>query len=355
MFSVKVGTTNLDGKGSAENLTDSDIALRAPSYVKGEDFTAYANNSTVVASADYWNAPKAKELQVNAENVNVVATDFVDIDVNLETSTEGVNVDITNSKRGSIDTGSGDDYVSVTVQTNNAGWSNQFDVNTGDGNDTILFKNGSNSEHTKLNVDAGEGDDIIDVSGLNANLIDASERVLDGGRGDDMIIGSDGHETIFGGSGYDIIAAGGGNDVIDGGSGADIIYAGAGNDTVVFDNLDTVVDGGDGFDAIILSGEFSGHQNLTEIQNFEAVIGQEGTADKIYMNLQDGLIISLGGDEGDDVNFAYFDEANLSESDAELTAEQLEFIEANNIDIESLHAYEADTGEVIWTDVDFLA
>ena len=65
------------------------------------------------------------------------------------------------------------------------------------------------------------------------------------------------------------------------------------------------------------------------------------------------MIISLGGDANDSVEFTNADKFYSSE--AELTAKQLEYIEAKNIDIESLHAYETDAGNVVWSDVDLLA
>ena len=367
MFSVKVGTTNFDGTGSAQNLTNADIKLSEPNTsIVGEDFSASSNNSTVVASADYWNAPNAKELQVNAENVNVEATDFVDIDINLEQSNKSVDVQVINSKRGNIDTGSGNDKIFVQVETNNAGWSNQFNVNAGDGNDHITFTNGSNSQFTKINIDAGSGNDHIDLTLLNANLVDASERIIDAGTGNDKVLGSEGHETIFGGSGNDKIDAGAGNDIvyggtgndkidagagndfIDGGAGKDNVDAGAGDDLVVFDSDDTTVNGGEGFDALILTG---GYHEITATKNFEAVIGQEDVSDAVTLEMHDGLIIALGGDRTDQVTFSNVDGAGFYKSDAELTSEQLEFIEANSIDIESLHAYETDAGDIVWSDV----
>ena len=350
MFNVKVGTTNFDGTGSASNLTDSHIKLDKPNEgVIGDDFFAYEKNSTVVAKADYWNAPQAKEIQINGENINVTTTDFVDVDINLAGSDADLSIEVIDSKRGAIDTGAGNDRILVQVETNDAGWSNLFEVNSGDGNDTIIFQNSSNSQHTKLQIDTGNGDDVVDLTGLSANLIDASERVVMTGDGNDSVLGGAGHETIFAGAGEDLVMSGAGNDIIDGGFGADTIYAGAGNDTVFFDSADVVVNGGEGFDALVVLG---GYNDVSNIENFEAIIGQKDSLDAVTAEMHDGLIVALG-DGYDQITFTNAD--TFYASDAELTSEQLEFIDANNIDVDTLHAYETDAGDVVWSDVDLLA
>lgn len=359
MFSVKVGTTNLDGTGSATNLSPSnEILSEINSSGSGSDATAISDADTITATATSWNAAGAKELKIDAIDTNVVGTDFVDVDINSADSTSGIDISLYNSKRGEVETGSGSDSVHITVQSNSANWDNTFVVNTNAGDDSIIFENSENSQFTHLDIDAGSGDDIIDISALNANSFSADGRILDGGSGDDTITGSDGNETIIGGSGDDVINAGGGDDiiqagsgddVIDAGDGDDIIQAGSGDDTVIFDAADSIVNGGSGLDALIVSGTV----NLDNVVSFEAIIGASGSDEIVEATLTDGLIVSLGGDAGDALSFDNVDSFALS-TDAVLSSEMTDYADSHSIDVGSLVAYESNDGDIVWTDVDLL-
>lgn len=424
MFSVKIGTSNSNGNGSSNNLSDEHEVLNEYySFVNTDSFYAAQWCNNIVVSAKSWNIAGAKEVKIDAVNQNVTTKNFVDVDINLQNSYRGVEVNVIDSKRGQIETGSGHDVVNVSALTNGGHWGELFTVDTGRGHDTIKFTNTSNSEFTQLNIDAGIGHDLIDISGLKANTNDASFRVLDGGNGNDLIIGSDGNETLIGGrghdtiragagndqidagngwdfinagdgndtidagngsdtiyagngddvisagNGWDFISAGNGNDTIDAGNGQDIIYAGAGNDiidggrghdyinagsgndTVVYDENDTIVIGGQGFDAIIVNTDEAdiGYNYY----GFEAILGQQGVEQEVETLLKDGLVVALGGDEGDELEF--FHDRSFTLVDETLTTEMSDFISSQQIDVASLDAYQASTGQVIWTDVDLLA
>jgi len=348
-FSVKIGTTNFDGTGSATNLDNGYIVLSEGEEKNiTEDYSTAYTDPTLIAVAKEWNGDGVKELKIDAYNTDVTAVNFVDIDLNLESSDADLTVNVIDSKRGEIDTGAGADNIIVTVHTNNASWSNKFVINSNDGVDNIVFSNSEtagvtgNSQFTQLDIDAGADDDIIDISGLNAYYTDdASARVLDGGEGNDTITGSEGSETIIGGEG---------NDTIIGGGGSDTISAGAGNDTVFFDSSesDVEIDGGSGLDKLILTGD--GEFNIENLSDFEAIIADGGAVQSVTMTLTDGLVVSLGGDTGDKLNF---DNAQyFTASDAVLSDDMLTLIGSHNIDVVNFQAYESNNGDIIWTDVD---
>lgn len=467
-YSVKVGTTNSDGTGSSSNLDDSYEILSETSTENHTlaSYTVIAGaNDLITVTADYWNADEQKEVSIDAINTDVITTDFVDVDINLQDSDQGVSVQVANTKRGQIDTGSGDDSISIGVYTNDAGWSNTIEVNSGDGDDTILMYNVQNSQYTMFSIDAGDGDDVINLAGILANDDDsdeASERSIDAGAGDDIVYGSQGNDyinggrgddvlygnagndeiyagsgddtiyagtgsnyidagrgddvvygsedadtiyagsgadtiyagngdniifaengsdTIYTGSGDDIIDAGNGHDTIyagdgdnevyagngsdltytgsgidyiDAGNGADFIYAGAGDDTIVFDENDILVDGGSGFDALIIS-EGSATIDSTIVSNIEVIVGETGETNELTTDIEDGLIIALGGDQDDAVIFNSDTDFTLDDS-AQLTDSEIEGLIIQGVDYELLSAYtDSQTGFTVWSDIELTA
>jgi Ca2+-binding RTX toxin-like protein len=340
-FSVKVGSTNTNGTGSAANLGGNQIVLEDVNTSVGIIDGMYAEHSTeelndqITVSADYWNARGQKELRVDTVDTDVSAKDFVDIDINLANSTAGVSVTVENAKRGEINTGSGDDIVNLSVQTNGAGWSNFFDIDTGAGSDEINITNSLNSQYTKFNIDAGTGDDTVDASLLSANNHAANARTINAGAGDDEITGSLG------------------NDFIVGGAGADIINAGAGNDIVTFDSQDTI-DAGEGFDALLVSGDTVVLPGFSSHIGFEAIIGESGTQDQLVTQVTDGLVIALGNDASDNVIFT--GEQDFTLVNLELDAQAEAMLSLNGIDTSNLQAYyDANSDSTVWSDVDLLA
>lgn len=389
-YEIKAGTTNFDNSGA--DLTDDnlDYDTDVNDVVYDED------TNTVAASAESWNIYGAKEISIEGYDVNVDITDYVDVAVDLSASTEDVSVSIDNAKRGTVETGSGDDIIDISVYSNGYLWTHDFTVDSGAGDDFITFSTSENSAGASVYIDGGEGDDFISIAGLEAG--GDAERIIYGGEGDDTIIGSastdylyggkgadtidagdgddyvsggsgddiisggDGDDLLYGDHGDDIIDAGNGNDNIDGGEGDDIIIAGDGYDQVDFDADDSYVDGGSDFDCLVVEGT----ADVTDTINFEAVVANNNyeTVEELTVTLTDGLVVMLGGDEGDTIYFT-------TSTDELLSSEDLTFSEADDsleIDddtlalleeqgyteeyIESLQAYVASTGETVWTDVD---
>jgi aryl-phospho-beta-D-glucosidase BglC (GH1 family) len=155
--------------------------------------------------AGSWNS--VKNILVESDTAaNIAVRDFVHADVYFGGSGHS-SVFVSNAKRGNVDTGSGNDTVSISLATNNAGWQNTFHIDSGAGNDSISLVAGTETgmakvtdgRHTTVVIDAGAGNDTIDLSGLN--LLAAS---IAGGAGDDKMTGSNGSDTYV----YDVIAGG---------------------------------------------------------------------------------------------------------------------------------------------------
>jgi len=350
-FTVEIGTTNSDGFGSSANLTDTyGVLSTLNSSVTNDGYYAVQTDNSIYAQATSWNYLGVKEIKVDAVNMNVTVVDFVDANINLQDSTLNVTVNAENLKRGDIYTGSGNDNINISIFSNNSNWSQLLTINSNDGNDSIILTHSETSELVRLNIEAGKGNDYIDISDLSASVYSAEERVIDGGEGRDTIIGSVGAETLLGGHGRDYITADAGDDMIDGGQGRDTIFAGEGNDVVAFDAKDIYVDGGEGFDALVVESNAFIDESYA---GFEAVLGAAGTAQTVITSLVDGLVIALGGDADDSLQFSgnhYF-----TEVDTELNSSHANFLTDQGVDVFSLHAFKADSGEIVWSDFDLLA
>lgn len=311
-YEVKVGTTNLDSTGSAtgltetteettivEGLVDPIVADNSGTSIDTSEVAVTEENQLIEATASSWDDTNSKELQINAVDVNVLSWDFVDVDINLGESNSSVSVNVINSKRGEIETGHGDDTITVNVLSNNAMWDNTFNIVSGQGNDNISFTEIENSHYTSVNINSGTGDDIIDITELAYDEDYAVTRTIDAEGGDDEIYGSDGGNDISGGSGNDYISAGSGADILSGGTGDDVIYAGDGDDIIgaIYDDDNNEIVAESGADTIYGQGG-------------NDYIGGGSEADTIYGGTGDDTILGgtggdfLYGDEGDDIIMA---------------------------------------------------
>lgn len=151
-----------------------------------------------------------------------------------------------------INTGAGDDDVSVTV-----------DPETGD---LLVDVNGVAYRYpsgTPITIRTGEGHDVIEVApevtvGLvliggegNDRIRGGSGRdIILGGHGNDDLFGGDGGSYLSGGSGRDYLEGQGGNDQLFGGHGDDVIYGLSGNNYIAGGEGDNYLHGGRGNDTI---------------------------------------------------------------------------------------------------------
>lgn len=225
------------------------------------------------------------------------AGDFDLLDYSARTDAVTVTFTGTGSGTGSsatfseiegVRTGSGDDQIDATADTQG-----------------VLVQTGAGADRAT----GGSGSDTL--------MGGAGNDTLDGGSGDDQLSGDDdadqlngagGNDTLVGGTGNDTLLGGDGNDTLTGGAGNDLLFGGEGSDTAVFSgavtdytfargpNGELVVTSGpgitDGTDA--LSGvEFASFNGVT----YRVMTGDEadnqtlqGPADGIPV-----LVVAYGG------------------------------------------------------------
>lgn len=168
-----------------------------------------------------WNS--IKNIEVESEgHANIFVKNFVHSDITLD-GEENSTVSIRDAKRGNIETGDGDDKVSIIAKSNGAGWSNVFDIDTNAGDDKIIVK--GDGGFTKFDIDSGDNNDTIR---LNGNY---DQSVIKMGAGDDRFISGKQDDEIYGEAGNDVIRGGNGNDILYGGQGKDVLFGNEGADT----------------------------------------------------------------------------------------------------------------------------
>ncbi|MFP4313917.1 MAG: Ig-like domain-containing protein [Alphaproteobacteria bacterium] len=197
-----------------------DVASASSSAQVSYSFADVDSASVTLDSA--WNS--MKNIEVSSDGAgNISLNNFVHTDVSFGNGGDST-VTITDAKRGFITTGDGNDTITVDAFTNNAGWSNVFDIQSGAGMDSIDFT--GDKGITEVLINAGADDDVVTMDGNYKT----SEVLL--GSGDDSASGGNGADTIYGEGGNDILLGGEGADTLLGGAGDDILYGG--NNTAPF-------------------------------------------------------------------------------------------------------------------------
>jgi uncharacterized membrane protein len=197
---ILAGTTNTDSTGSSVNLTlgNASLSLIGDGTATADGVilthTTDSNGSAATSvTVDDWNQVGFKELKVNN------ADDFVSIDgvvdVDLVNTGNGAVIEISDIKRGQIETGCGDDTITLSVYSNDPYWGHNFTIDSGAGSDVITMTTSSQSQYTSFDIDAGKGDDSVDVSGLSAPHSSSVVRIADGGAGVDTLTFS-GSDTL---------------------------------------------------------------------------------------------------------------------------------------------------------------
>lgn len=195
MSEVYAGTTNVDGTGSASSLNADNSTLDLVGNGFNYDDGSYINHTFFTyLYSDSWNKSGYKEAKIDNADSKIDVINFVDVSINNDSDVD-TTIDIVNAKRGDITTGDANDSIDISVYTNYSLWNNTFDIDTGAGNDTVTLTNAQNSQHTSLDVDLGAGNDTIDISGLTASV--GGSRILDGGEGTDTLIFSSQHNVTF--------------------------------------------------------------------------------------------------------------------------------------------------------------
>ncbi|MGV3552434.1 calcium-binding protein [Rhizobium sp.] len=222
-----------------------------------------------VAGGDVFNSLKADATKGTLIGDGTVLIDF--------TSIEALNINATMTT-GAIDFkgGKGDDTLVAWKASSSK-------VDTGKGNDYVSIATGT------AEIDLGDGNDTAGVDFSNASRVN-----IDGGAGNDEIRGGSGAGTLRGGAGNDKVGAN---------SHRTSVYGDAGNDTLFRNALDmddgktkAVIDGGAGRDTLVLSVLYTSHATKldlskssfklsdgTVVKNCEAVefIGSASAVNKI--------------------------------------------------------------------------
>lgn len=181
-------------------------------------------------------------------------------------------------------------------------------------------------------------------------------------------------KTVLGTSAQDVLLGSDANELFLPGAGKDTILAEGGNDRVVWEGKN-LVDGGDGFDAVIVSDRSADLTTETTsmsflpgvelpiqtagLRNVELIKGQAGLNQTVTADLTDGLVVALGGDNGDTVQFDVNDftaiYGNVSQSNA--SVQNTTELEQMGVDVSTLQAWDISdplgvTSVTVFTDSD---
>ncbi len=233
------------GPDSTVTLTGRDMGIDGVSDRAQVTISRDGDGEATVSLDSAWNSIK-NVYATNEGAANVTLDNFVHADVDLG---DGGNstVTITGAKRGFVRTGDGDDEISIEAQSNNAGWSNKFAIDSGAGDDSISVT-GAPIGVSQTDIQAGAGDDRVVSRNLTADTVrgGSGDDRIDTGRGDDEAYGDEGEDTLIGGAGADKLDGGDDRDILRGGSGDDVVIGGLGDDVLMGDGMDKFQAGGTG-------------------------------------------------------------------------------------------------------------
>jgi Ca2+-binding RTX toxin-like protein len=197
--------------GTRHNLRGDDLDIGGVSDDAQLRYALTNNDSFRAVLKSGWNSLKNIEIE-SSDLDQVILKNFVHTDVAL-TGDADKTIRILNAKRGFIESDQGDDNIFIKALSNDAGWSNRFEIDSGAGDDSITIR--GSKGHTIVDITAGAGDDIVKMRG------DYAHSQTDLGAGDDRFRGGKHSDDVRGGAG---------NDDIRGGKGDDILY---GNNTTL--------------------------------------------------------------------------------------------------------------------------
>lgn len=150
------------GPGSSATITGSELGLTGAAGNAEIALTRDAIDSVDVTLNSAWNSIQNIRIESDAAG-DVEVSNFVHADVQLGDGGDS-QVTITGAKRGSVATGDGDDWVSITAVSDGAPGSTSFDVWTSSGDDTLVFS-GAAGGKSVLTFDGGVGADTLRLTG----------------------------------------------------------------------------------------------------------------------------------------------------------------------------------------------
>jgi len=234
-----------DGPNSAMTLTGQEMDIPGVSDRAQVTISRGDDGDATVRLDSAWNSVK-NVFATNEGAADVTLDNFVHADVALGDGGDS-KVTITGAKRGFVQTGDGDDEISISAQSNGPGWSNTFSIDSGAGDDNVSVEGAPNG-FSRTNIDAGAGDDRVVSRNQTTDTISggSGDDRIDAGEGDDDLSGDEGEDTLIGGAGADRLDGGDDRDVLRGGSGDDVIIGGQGNDILMGEGVDRSHAGGTG-------------------------------------------------------------------------------------------------------------
>ena len=212
--SIVLTNTTAAGAGFAATAPAPGSSLVLGAAALGLSGLAATTSVTLATDADgafaatltsAWNTLKAVRL-TDTDGGEASLANFVEVAVTMGGSAAST-LSVTEAKRGSIITGSGDDAITLRAFSNASGADNAFSLDSGAGHDTLALAGWKN--WTRFTVALGEGNDRLAITGASADTVD-------GGTGDDRIDTGGGNDRVTGGIGRDVFVfrTGAGRDVV---------------------------------------------------------------------------------------------------------------------------------------------
>ncbi len=225
-MSAIVGTTNIDGTGSASNLTAENGEVLDLSFKHtnpyGDDqyklqglviitdsWDHYGNGSNSIINSGEWGESGLKELHIDSSSgfggnqwTYLAIKNFVDVYLHLtyDLGSQYSSIAIYDAKRGDIDISAFDDggALYIDVYSNSADWSNLFTIQGGASNDSVTLdsENGNGSQWTEFSVNLGGSSDSFRCY-LDAAASSEQTRYVDGGTGEDRITATNLNDIDF--------------------------------------------------------------------------------------------------------------------------------------------------------------
>ncbi|WP_291298848.1 endonuclease/exonuclease/phosphatase family protein [Elioraea sp.] len=209
-FAEENGDVDVFGAAFANGVTlDGDDALVSLTWDDG---------AATLAHKAPWNAIKVLSI-TDFTGGALTIEGWVDVNVALGDSGTDLTLVIDGSKRGSIETGAGDDAIVIGADSNERVWSNLFAIDTGAGDDVVAITAASRAYAAEsfarsffdafatATVRLGEGDDVLQGTGRDTARYDGplsgyTITALAGGgievADSDLANGDEGTDLLFG-------------------------------------------------------------------------------------------------------------------------------------------------------------
>jgi 2',3'-cyclic-nucleotide 2'-phosphodiesterase (5'-nucleotidase family) len=178
------------GRFAEEN---GDVAVFGAEFANGVAFAAddalvslgWENGAATLTHEAPWNAIKVLAIN-DFTGAALTLKGWVDVDVNLGAREDGLALTIDGTKRGSIETGAGDDTILIGADSNEGRWSNRFVIDTGAGDDSVTIDAASEAYATQsfarsfldafatVEITLGEGDDAYAGTGRDTAVYDVA-------------------------------------------------------------------------------------------------------------------------------------------------------------------------------------